>query len=136
MVKGIGADEVIDYTQKDWDGTGPYDLILDMVGDRSFGVYVKNLTSKGRMVSVGALGMDVIEFMAKIGDYKASEEEEKVFNYVAQFRTEDLTTLAHLMTSGAVKSVIDHYFPLEETADAMTMQGSNRISGKVVIVMD
>ena len=135
MVKRIGAEQVIDYTQQDWDGTGPYDLILDMVGDRPFDLYVKNLTSKGRMVSVGALGMDMMAFMAKMGAYKASEEEEKVFNYVAQFNTDDLSTLAQLMASGAVKSVIDRTFPLEETAAAMAMQGSKRISGKVVITM-
>jgi NADPH:quinone reductase-like Zn-dependent oxidoreductase len=137
MVKRIGADEVIDYTQQDWEGTGPYDLILDMVGDRPFDVYVKNLTPQGRMVSAGALGMDdMMAFMAKMGGYKASEEEERVFNFMAQFNTDDLTTLAHLMASGKVNSVIDRTFPLAETAAAMAMQGSKRISGKVVVTMD
>ena len=84
---------------------------------------------------MGALGMDTMAFMAKMGGYKASEEEEKVFTYVAQFNTDDLTTLAQLMASGAVKSVIDRRFPLEETAAAMAMQGSKQISGKVVITM-
>lgn len=135
MVKRIGADEVIDYTQQDWDGAGPYDLILDMVGDRPFDVYVKNLTPEGRMVSVGALGMDTMAFMAKMGAYKASQEEEKVFSYTAQFNTDDLSTLAQLMASGEVKSVIDRRFPLEEAAAAMAMQGSKQISGKVVITM-
>lgn len=135
MVKRLGADEVIDYTRQDWDGTGPYDLILDMVGDRPFDVYVRNLTPEGRMISAGALGMDTMEFMAKMGVYKESEEEEKVFNYIAQFKTDDLTTLAQLMESGAVRSVIDRRFPLEETAAAMAMQGSKRVSGKVVVTM-
>ena len=135
MVKRIGADEVIDYTQQDWSGTGPYDLILDMVGDRPLDVYVQNLTLEGRMVSVGALGSDIMEFMAKLQEHKASEKEAQIFNYVAQFKTDDLTILAHLMASGAVKSVIDRTFPLEETADAMAMQGSKRISGKVVIAI-
>ena len=87
------------------------------------------------MVSVGALGMDTMAFMAKMGAYKASEEEEKVFSYVAQFNTDDLSTLAQFMASGAVKSVIDRTFPLAETAAAMTMQGSKQISGKVVITI-
>jgi NADPH:quinone reductase-like Zn-dependent oxidoreductase len=135
MVKRIGADEVIDYTQQDWDGTGPYDLILDMVGDRPFDVYVNNLTPEGRMVSVGALGTDIIAFMAKMGAYKEAEAEEKVFSFMAQFKTDDLTTLARLMESGEVESVIDHRFPLEETPAAMTMQGSKRVSGKVIITV-
>lgn len=136
MVTGIGADEVIDYTQQDWDGTGPYGLILDMVGDRPFEQYVQNVTQEGRVVSVGALGMDTMAFMEKVGGYKASEQEEKVFTYMAQFKTEDLTTLAQLMASGAITSVIDRTFPLEEVGAAMAMQGSKRISGKVVLVID
>ena len=87
------------------------------------------------MVSVGALGMDMMAFMAKMGAYKASQEEEKVFSYMAQFNTDDLSTLAQLMASGEVKSVIDRRFLLEETAAAMAMQGSKQICGKVVITM-
>ena len=135
MVKRIGADVVIDYTRQDWDGTGPYDLILDMVGDRPFDQYINNLTPAGRMVSVGALGMDTMAFMAKIGAYKAAEADEKVFSFMAQFNIADLNTLAQMLATGAVKSVIDRTFPLAETAAAMALQGSKQISGKVVITM-
>jgi len=82
------------------------------------------------MVSVGALGTDMMAFMVKLQAHKASEKEARVFNYVAQFKTDDLTTLAQLMLSGAVKSVIDRIFTLEETAEAMAMQGSRRIRVK------
>jgi NADPH:quinone reductase-like Zn-dependent oxidoreductase len=135
MVKGIGADEVIDYTRQDWDGSGPYDLILDMVGERPFDQYVNNLTPAGRMVSVGALGMDTMAFMAKIGAYKAAETDEKIFSFMAQFNIADLNTLAQMLATGAVKSVIDRTFPLAETAAAMALQGSKQISGKVVITI-
>lgn len=135
MVMGIGADAVIDYGQHDWDGTGPYDLILDMVGDRPFETYTENLTPEGRMVSVGALGMDTTAFMQKMGAYQASAEDDRVVSYIAQFTTDDLATLGQLMASGEVTSVIDRTFPLEEAAQAMAMQGSKRISGKVVLTM-
>ena len=136
MVKRIGADQVIDYTQQDWDGTGPYDLILDMAGDRPFEAYVNNLTPEGRMVSAGAISMDSMEFMVKMDAFKASEKEGKVFNFMAQFNTDDLTTLSQYLASGAVRSVIDRIFPLEKTAEAMAMQGSKRISGKVVVTIE
>lgn len=136
MVMGIGADAVIDYTQHDWDGTGPYDLILDMVGDRPIETYVRNLTPKGRMVSVGALGMDTMAFMEKMGAYKASSQENRVVSYIAQVTTEDLATLGQLLASKEVTSVIDRTFPLEQAAQAMAMQGSKRIRGKVVLVVN
>ena len=136
MVKRIGADQAIDYTEQDWDGTGPYDLILDMVGDRPFETHVNNLTPEGRMVSAGALGMDTMGFMAKMEAFKASETEGRVFNFMAQFNTDDLATLSQYLASGAVRSVIERIFPLEETAKAMAMQGSKRISGKVVVTME
>ena len=65
-----------------------------------------------------------------------SGEEEKVFSYTAQFNTDDLSTLAQLLASGEVRPVIDRRFPLEQTADAMAMQGGKRIRGKVVITME
>lgn len=135
MVKRIGADTVIDYTRQDWSGTGSYDIILDMVGDRPMDEYISNLTPEGRMVSVGALAMNPMEYMAKMSNYKESEKDTRVFNYIAQFKTDDLTTLAQRIKAGELKSVIDRTFPLEETAEAMAMQGSKKISGKVVVTM-
>lgn len=135
MIKHIGADKVIDYTQQDWHGTGPYDIVLDMVGNHPIDAYIKHLTPEGRMVAVGALAMNPMAFMAKMGSYKASEKETKVFGFIAQFNTDDLSTLAQLMEAGKIKPIIDRTFSLQETAEAMAMQGSKRISGKVVIVI-
>ena len=136
MVMAIGADVVMDYAQTDWDGTGPYDLVLDMVGDRPFEMYLENLTPEGRMVSVGALSMDTMAFMEKMGAYLASAQDEKVVSFIAQVTTDGLATLAELLASGDVTSVIDRTFPLEEAAQAMATQGSKRISGKVVLVVN
>lgn len=133
MVRNLGADEVIDRSTQRWDATGPYDLILDMVGDRPFAEYLSNLTPDGRMVSVGALGMETTDFLTKLGAYKASEQEEKVLHFIAQFRTEDLATLAQLVESGALRPVIDRTFALEEIAAAMAMLGTKRASGKLVL---
>ena len=44
LVTRLGADVVIDYSQADWAGTGPFDLILDMVGDQPIETYIGNLT--------------------------------------------------------------------------------------------
>ncbi len=135
MVMGIGANAVIDYAQHEWDGTGQYDLILDMVGDRPFETYVRNLTPEGRMVSVGALGMDTMAFMEKMAAYKASSQENRVVSYIAQVTTDDFVTLGQLLASEEVTLVIDRTFPLELAAQAMALQGSKRIRGKVVLVV-
>lgn len=127
---------MIDYAQHDWDGTGPYDLILDMVGDHPFETYVNNLTPEGRMVSIGALGMDTMTFMEKMAAYKASSQEDRVVSYLAQVTTDDLVTLGQLLATEEVTSVIDRTFRLELAAQAMAMQGSKRISGKVVLVIN
>ena len=114
MIMGIGADVVIDYAQHDWGGTDPYDLILDMVGDRPIETYVRHLTPEGRMVFVGALGMDTMAFMERMAAYKASSQEGGVVSYMAQVTTDDLVTLGQLLASEEVTSVIDRTFPLEQ----------------------
>jgi NADPH:quinone reductase-like Zn-dependent oxidoreductase len=53
-----------------------------------------------------------------------------------QVMTADLVTLGQLLTSEEVSSVIDRTFPLELAAQAMAMQGSKRISGRVVLVVN
>jgi NADPH:quinone reductase-like Zn-dependent oxidoreductase len=57
MVRSIGADHVIDYTQQDFTRTGlRYDLILEMAGNRSLADLRRALTPKGTLVLVGGSG--------------------------------------------------------------------------------
>ena len=74
-----------------------------MVGDRPIETYVRNLPPEGRMVSVGALGMDTAAFMEKMGAYKASAQDERVVSYIAQVTSDDLATLGALLASGEVE---------------------------------
>ena len=54
MVRSIGADHVIDYTQEDFTKSGQrYDLILDVVANRSIFDYKRALSPKGIYVMVG-----------------------------------------------------------------------------------
>ena len=57
LVRSIGADYVIDYTQEDFTENGQrYDLILDMAGDRSLSEYRRTLSPEGTLVMVGSSG--------------------------------------------------------------------------------
>ena len=55
MVRLLGADAVIDYTQEDFANSGRrYDLLLDNVGNRSMTAFRRVMTAHGRCVMVGA----------------------------------------------------------------------------------
>ena len=58
MVRSVGADHVIDYTQEDFTRSGHrYDLILDMAGNRSLSQLRRALTHAGRWCSSAAKGV-------------------------------------------------------------------------------
>jgi NADPH:quinone reductase-like Zn-dependent oxidoreductase len=84
MVRSIGADRVIDYTQEDFTKTGQrYDLILDCVGNHSLLTCRRFLTPKGIHVGVGGPSMRELMATGKVTPvidrrYKLSEVPEAV----------------------------------------------------------
>ncbi len=66
---------------------------------------------------------------------QASSQADRVVGYMAQVTNDDLVALGQLLASEEVTSVIDRTFPLELAAQAMAVQGSKRIRGKVVLVV-
>lgn len=131
LVKSIGADEVIDYTKKDFTKNGErYDLIFDVVGKSSFTKCKKSLKSEGIYVStVFGLRHILRKFWASITSSK------KMIPYIGKPNKEDILFVRDLIEAGKVKAVIDRVYPLSEIAEAHRYMEKGHARGKVIITM-
>ena len=128
MVKSIGADHVIDYTQEDFTkGEQLYDLILDVVAFRSISDYKRVLTPNGNYVLTGGSIYRIIQSIILGG--------KKVKNYTAKLNQKDLVFMKELIEAGKVVPVIDTCYPLSEVAEAIRYYGERHAKGKVVITV-
>jgi len=114
MLRSIGADHVIDYTQKDFTKNGEtYHVIFDAVGKSSFSRSVKSLKPNGRYLLANPRQLQMVR-----GLLTSIISSKKVIFEFANYKTEDLIFLKELIEAGKVKSVIDKRYPLEKTAEA------------------
>jgi NADPH:quinone reductase-like Zn-dependent oxidoreductase len=136
LVRSIGADHVIDYTQEDFTKSGQlYDLILDAVAYRSIFAYKRALGPKGICVFVGGSTAAILQalilgpLISKIGSKKMGtvmwEPNKK----------EDLALLTELFEADKVAPVIDRRYPLSEVPEALRYLQEKPHLGKVVITM-
>ena len=129
MVRSIGADDVIDYTREDFvENTNTYDIVFDAVGKRSFGQCRRSLKNNGVYLSTVATVQLMFQMLRTsiIGAKKA------VFT-MPPLRQEDLLYLKDLIESGAVKSVIDRQYPLEQAAEAHMYAETGHAKGKIIL---
>jgi len=131
MLRSIGADHVIDYTQEDFtQNEQRYDLIFDVVANRSVSEYMRALSPKGNYVAVpfsaGALFLGPL--ISMIGSKKVGQFSHKP-------NQEDLVFMKELIEAGKVKSVIDRRYPLSEVPEALRYYGEGHARGKVVITV-
>jgi NADPH:quinone reductase-like Zn-dependent oxidoreductase len=138
MVRSIGADHVIDYTQEDFTRTGQhYDLILEMAGNRSLSDLRRALTPKGTLVLVGGSGGRW--FMGTGRTLRAVVVSpfvrQRLRSFLSKPKREDLVVLKELIEAGKVAPVIDRTFPLRETPEAIRYVGERSTQGKTVITV-
>lgn len=141
MVRSIGADEVIDYTQQDFtksdlSSNQRYDLILDCVANHSFSESRRVLNTQGRLVGVGAphdvsmmailAGMIKDTWLSVFGSQKA-------VMFIAKSSQEDLALVGELIASGKLKPVIEKRYSLSEVPDAVRHVEEGHARGKVII---
>jgi NADPH:quinone reductase-like Zn-dependent oxidoreductase len=140
MVRSIGANRVIDYTQEDFTkGEQRYDLLFDNVGNHSLSACRRVLNPKGILVMVGAPNdVRVIDLLARlIGALVLSWfVSQKLVIFLARSNTEDLTIVGQLMATGKVTSVIDRRFSLSEVPEALRYLEEGHARGKVAITLE
>jgi NADPH:quinone reductase-like Zn-dependent oxidoreductase len=130
MLRSIGADQVIDYTQEDFTQSGEtYDVIFDVIGKSSFSGSMRSLEQDGRyLLANPGPGIQRRRPSRRSG--------KKVILGGASYSTEDLVFLRELIEAGKLKSVIDRRYPLEQTAEAHRYVETGHKQGNVVITVE
>ncbi|MGD1993575.1 MAG: NAD(P)-dependent alcohol dehydrogenase [Anaerolineae bacterium] len=129
LVRSIGADHVIDYRQEDFtQGERQYDLIFDIVANRSVSDYARALRPNGTYVACAFNPTALF-----LGPLISMTGSKKVTALSHQPNTEDLLFIGQLLETGKVVPVIDKRYPLGEVAEGMRHLETGHHRGKVVI---
>jgi NADPH:quinone reductase-like Zn-dependent oxidoreductase len=134
MVRSIGADHVIDYTQEDFtNGSARYDVIMDNVASHSLSETRRALAPDGiHIPSSGHAGMGWIIAAALTAVFVRQQGSP----FVASTTAGELTALNDFIEAGKVTPVIDRTYPLGESADAFAYLDEGHARGKVVITTE
>jgi 2-desacetyl-2-hydroxyethyl bacteriochlorophyllide A dehydrogenase len=132
MLRSIGADHVIDYTQEDFTKSGQiYDVILDTIGKSSFSGSLRSLEENGTYLNAnpGLLGGVRMRWASK-------RSNKKVIPWTAGYTTNNLLAIKELIEAGTIKPIIDRRYPLEQTAEAHRYVDTGHKKGNVVITLE
>ena len=139
LVRSLGADEVVDYTRADFAaGERRYDVVFDLVGNRSLADLRRALTRTGTLilsgggVSSGGSLVGPIGLVVR-GQLLSRFVSQRVITLSAAPSRENLDTLRELAESGALTPVIDRTLPLSETAEAIRYVEQEHARAKVVL---
>jgi NADPH:quinone reductase-like Zn-dependent oxidoreductase len=122
LVRSIGADDVIDYTQADVaDGRRQYDLIMDIGGLRRLSRLRRALTPRGILVVTGGegggrwlgVGRPLRALMLSVF------VRQRLTMFIAKQRYNDMETLRGLIEAGQVTPVVGATYPLAEAPEAV-----------------
>ena len=139
MVRSIGADRVIDYTQQDYTRGGQeYDLILDNIGNHSLKDTRRALKTNGTLLPNGAPApsgwFGGLGHPLKAGIVSAFVKQQGR-SFLSMENKEDLATLKELAATGKLTPVIDRTYPLEEAIEAISHVGEGHAQGTTVITV-
>ena len=135
MLRSLGVDQVIDYTEDDFAKSGDrYDFILDIAARRTLFTHRRALAPGGVYVQVartlgGFLRAAILGAVLGLG----SDKKMGVFTWEAN-RGRDLERLAAMIVDGEVRPLVDRTFPLSAAPEALLHQAEGRARGKLLII--
>lgn len=131
LVKSLGADMIIDYTQENFtESGGQYDVIFDAVSKRSFSDCKRALTHRG--VYISTLPSAPVLLNQYLTGILAGRKAKTV---MVRPNATDMEWMKDHIKKGLVRVVIDRVFTLEQIRDALAYAESGRVRGKVVLTV-
>lgn len=129
LVKALGADHVIDYTQEDFRRSGQtYDVVMETIGVYSFHACKTALKDNGRFLPI-ALGVPDYAKMV----WTNLTDQRKTISGVVTENAKDLRTIAEMAAAGSYQVIIDRIWPLDQLPEAHRYVDTGRKRGNVVI---
>jgi NADPH:quinone reductase-like Zn-dependent oxidoreductase len=143
MLRSIGADRAIDYTQEDFtESDERYDVVLDIAGTRPWSASRRALNPDGTYVLIGhdQYGRSGHRWFGSLGRFAKLMVISPFVSHLHPFRGakdpgDRLVVLKELIEAGKITPVIDRAFPLSEVPEAIRYLESGRAQGKVVITV-
>lgn len=141
LVRELGADHVIDYTREDFTlGGQRYDVVFDLVANRSLTALRRALTPEGTLVLSGGGTSEGGSLVGPMGLVIRSKlvapfVRHRIVLLSETPSSENLVTLNELLTSGAVYPVIDRTYSLDQVAEAIRYVEVEHARAKVVITV-
>jgi NADPH:quinone reductase-like Zn-dependent oxidoreductase len=139
LVRSLGADHVVDYTQEDFTRSDRrYDVLLDVAGNRSLTACKRVLAPDARFVVIG--GPRSNRLLGPLGHVAATLvpglwSSQKVGFFIAKLNKGDMEILRELLETGQVIPVIDRRYELSEVAEAFEYMGEGHCRSKIVVTM-
>lgn len=132
FILSLGADHVLDYAATDYtEMVSGYDLILDLVCERSMFAIRRVVAPGGRYMVVGG-SVPALLSAATVGRL-LSTGGRKIGVLMVRPNREDLLRVAWMAATGSLRAVIERTYPLDEVPEALRHLGEGRALGKLVI---
>jgi NADPH:quinone reductase-like Zn-dependent oxidoreductase len=148
LVKGLGADIVIDYKKEDFENiVKDYDVVLNSQDSKTLERSLRVLKAGGKLISISGppdpgFGEEIkaswfLRFIFKMISSGVRRKAERLkVNFSFLFMRANgfqLSGITDLINSGVIRPVVDKVFPFEQTNEALSYVETGRAKGKVVI---
>jgi len=138
LVRALGPDETIDYTQEDVTLRGErYNVVFDVAAVRSLADLARILEPQGTLVHAGAAKSGVRGILGRLSVAQLRRRllGQRIGSYLGRVSAEDLLVLKELIEAGKLRPAIDRQCPLSEVPDAVRYVGSGQARARVVITV-